>query len=78
MNFRFSSLKSCEVLVEPYLMNLKCESIAMGSGKASIRADPYNFPHDNSLSPKTTALVVIDMQRDCERIQGVPTFNYSS
>jgi hypothetical protein len=50
-------------------MNLKYDSTAMGSDSMSIRADPYNYPHDNSLSPNTTALVVIDMQRDCETIQ---------
>ncbi|KAI1608881.1 isochorismatase [Exophiala viscosa] len=32
-----------------------------------LAASPYNWPHDASLSPKTTALVIIDMQRDfCE------------
>ncbi|KIW63044.1 hypothetical protein PV04_09922 [Phialophora macrospora] len=33
----------------------------------SIPAEPYHYPHDASFSPATTALVVIDMQRDfCE------------
>ena len=32
-----------------------------------VPAEPYRFPHDASLGPDTTALVVIDMQRDCER-----------
>ncbi|KIW99210.1 uncharacterized protein Z519_00873 [Cladophialophora bantiana CBS 173.52] len=32
-----------------------------------VPADPYSYPHDASLSPETTALVIIDMQRDfCE------------
>ncbi|OQU94665.1 hypothetical protein CLAIMM_00995 [Cladophialophora immunda] len=32
-----------------------------------VPADPYHYPHDHSLSPETTALVIIDMQRDfCE------------
>lgn len=32
-----------------------------------VSASPYNFPHDGSLDARTTALVVIDMQRDfCE------------
>ncbi|KAK5134171.1 hypothetical protein LTR08_006831 [Meristemomyces frigidus] len=32
-----------------------------------ILANPYNWPHDASLHPSTTALVIIDMQRDfCE------------
>jgi len=30
-----------------------------------IPASPYPFPFDSSLSPQTTALVVIDMQQDC-------------
>ena len=29
-----------------------------------IRATPYDFPYDGSLSPATTALLSIDMQRD--------------
>ena len=32
---------------------------------SQISASPYNYPHDASLSSSTTALVVIDMQRDC-------------
>lgn len=31
----------------------------------SVDADPYKWPHDSSMSPKTTALVIIDMQVDC-------------
>lgn len=32
-----------------------------------VKAEPYVFPHDDSLGPATTALLVIDMQRDfCE------------
>jgi len=34
--------------------------------KTSIEAEPYSWPHDGSFDPKTTALVVIDMQNDCE------------
>lgn len=30
-----------------------------------LKAKPYLWPHDASLHPQTTALVVIDMQRDC-------------
>lgn len=33
---------------------------------SSIDASPYKWPHDNSFDPKTTALVIIDMQQDCE------------
>ncbi|KIV83509.1 hypothetical protein PV11_05528 [Exophiala sideris] len=37
------------------------------SRSKQLDASPYNWPHDGSLSPKTTALVIIDMQRDfCE------------
>lgn len=35
--------------------------------KMQIPARPYAFPHDGSLESRTTALVVVDMQRDfCE------------
>ena|SRR5271170_6457418 len=33
--------------------------------RGQINATPYSWPHDSSLSKFTTALVVIDMQRDC-------------
>jgi hypothetical protein len=29
-------------------------------------AAPYDWPHDASFSPENTALVIIDMQRDCK------------
>lgn len=35
---------------------------------AQVSADPYNWPHDASLSPQTTAVIIVDMQRDCRRI----------
>lgn len=31
-----------------------------------IDASPYFWPHDSTFDPKTTALVIIDMQKDCE------------
>lgn len=34
--------------------------------ESSVEASPYMWPHDGSLDPKTTALVIIDMQKDCE------------
>lgn len=38
----------------------------MSTPKTQIAsADPYAWPHDASLSPSTTALIIIDMQRDC-------------
>ena len=33
--------------------------------KGQIAAEPYDWPHDATLTPYTTALVVIDMQKDC-------------
>jgi len=33
---------------------------------SSIDASPYKWPHDSSFDSKTTALVIIDMQKDCE------------
>jgi len=30
-----------------------------------VNALPYRWPHDNSFDQKTTALVIIDMQKDC-------------
>lgn len=31
-----------------------------------VEAEPYRWPHDGSLDPRTTALVIIDMQKDCK------------
>lgn len=33
--------------------------------KGQITAQPYDWPHDATLTPFTTALVIIDMQKDC-------------
>jgi hypothetical protein len=33
--------------------------------KGQISAVPYDWPHDATLTPYTTALVIIDMQKDC-------------
>lgn len=33
--------------------------------KGQLPAMPYDWPHDASFSPYTTALVIIDMQKDC-------------
>jgi hypothetical protein len=33
-----------------------------------VDAQPYNWPHDAPMDSKTTALVVIDMQKDCQYI----------
>lgn len=34
--------------------------------KGQIPSVPYDWPHDASLTPYTTALVIIDMQKDCQ------------
>lgn len=33
--------------------------------KGQIEAVPYDWPHDANFSPFTSALVIVDMQRDC-------------
>ena len=49
-------------------LQLSSTLTAMQLSSRQIVAEPYPFPHDASLSPNTTALVVVDMQRDCEII----------
>lgn len=34
--------------------------------KGQLPAIPYDWPHDASFTPYTTALVIIDMQKDCK------------
>ena len=34
--------------------------------KGQVEASPYDWPHDATFSPFTTALLIIDMQRDCK------------
>lgn len=41
------------------------QDVTMGLGRKHITATPYAWPHDGSFSRETTALVLIDMQRDC-------------
>ena len=36
----------------------------------AIAAQPFDFPYDDRLNPKATALVVIDMQRDFLSLDG--------
>lgn len=43
------------------------------NGIWQISARPYDWPYDGSLSPETTALVVIDMQNDCQSVPGPRT-----
>lgn len=40
-------------------------SISMSKMESHIEASPYAWPHDGTFNPKTTALVIIDMQKDC-------------
>ena len=37
-----------------------------GGMDSRIDASPYLWPHDSTFEPKTTALVIIDMQKDCK------------
>jgi hypothetical protein len=41
-------------------------SISLYKMASSIEAVPYKWPHDSSFDSKTTALVIIDMQKDCK------------
>lgn len=44
------------------------QPVARKSKKGQILAQPYDWPHDASFSPFKTALVVIDMQKDCKKV----------
>lgn len=37
----------------------------MDAKPSQIAASPYTWPHDGPISREHTALVLIDMQRDC-------------
>ena len=41
-------------------------TLSLSKMESSIDAAPYRWPHDGSFDPKTTALVIIDMQKDCK------------
>ena len=41
-------------------------SLSLYKMASSIQAVPYKWPHDSSFDSKTTALVIIDMQKDCK------------
>lgn len=45
---------------------LTIADLTLSSMDNSIEAQPYKWPHNGGLSPETTALVIIDMQKDCE------------
>lgn len=51
------------------LESLTISTLSLSSMDASIDAEPYKWPHDGSFDPATTALVIIDMQRDCTSTQ---------
>jgi biuret amidohydrolase len=34
-----------------------------------VQAQPYHWPHDASFTRENTALVIVDMQRDCKRLR---------
>ncbi|CZR61441.1 related to amidases related to nicotinamidase [Phialocephala subalpina] len=46
------------------LQSLTISTLSLCSMDASIDAEPYKWPHDGTFDPATTALVIIDMQRD--------------
>lgn len=48
------------------LQMLTIADLSFSPMETSIEAQPYKWPHDGSLSPETTALVIIDMQKDCK------------
>jgi len=39
--------------------------------KGQLPAMPYDWPHDATFTPYTTALVIIDMQKDCTFPRGL-------
>jgi hypothetical protein len=55
-----------EVPERKVLRTSTISALSMSRMKSSIEASPYKWPHDSSFDPKTTALVIIDMQKDCE------------
>lgn len=46
--------------------------------KGQITAVPYDWPHDATMTPFTTALVIIDMQKDCMSIATLLSFSLES
>lgn len=62
-------IKSSDPIVSEKKLPLKPiihrQSAAAGMD-SHVEASPYMWPHDSSFDRKTTALVIIDMQRDCK------------
>lgn len=48
------------------LKTLSISDLSFSPMDASIDAQPYRWPHNGGFSPETTALVIIDMQKDCK------------
>lgn len=59
--------------IHTYILNLASPTMSSSHATPPIQrlsgsqvsAHPYAWPHNGSLSPNTTALVIIDMQKDC-------------
>ncbi|KAE8447905.1 hypothetical protein EG329_009977 [Mollisiaceae sp. DMI_Dod_QoI] len=52
------------------LQTLTISNLSLSSMDASIEAQPYRWPHDGTFDPATTALVIIDMQKDFCSLDG--------
>lgn len=44
----------------------KPRTVSQKPKKGQVKASPVDWPHDATFTPFTTALVVMDMQRDCQ------------
>ena len=67
LNQRRATLKLHHPSPSPLIQSpSKAQSIISSNPAMSIKARPYDWPHNASLNPRTTALVVIDMQVDCK------------
>ena len=49
----------------PVVENKRRQSTHHKVRKGQLPALPYDWPHDATFTPYTTALVIIDMQKDC-------------
>jgi len=49
-----------------YFRGSSVSTISVDRMEPDIEALPYRWPHDGSFDPKTTALIIIDMQMDCK------------
>ena len=70
-----SHLRQCEAYIQTLggkLPNLGDDLADVPIRQTIVVAEPYWWPHDASLKIETTALVIIDMQRDCTSIRLLP------